>query len=204
MKETLHFLYQQMTEAADMARLQWKSFMFAVFLILLVYTASLYVMPGWVTWAMIFPASLIVAITALARVNDIGPERMGRRWEVRKVGLILAGAGSVMIMATPFTESPVFPTWRAVVVMWGFALTWLTTPDHPPWDYYISGKYRFLSHPPDKPARPRSPLMRVVGRVTKEHDVAALLKAQAEYEAREKLMKSGRYPDRRRGDGDGP
>jgi peptidoglycan/LPS O-acetylase OafA/YrhL len=203
-KETLEFFRQQFIEAKDVAKMQWRSFTFAVVLIVMVYIASLYIQPGWATYFISFPASLIVAITALARVNDIGPERMGKRWQVRKISLILAGAGSVMMMATPFSDSPMFPTWRAVIVMWGFAGAWLTTPDHPPWDYYISGKYRFLSHPPDKPARPRSPLMRVVGRVTKEHDVAALLKAQAEYEAREKLMKSGRYPDRRRGDGDGP
>ena len=96
MKETMQFLQQQFVEAFDVAKLQWKSFLVACVLILAIYWFSLYIPPGWATWWLIAPATLIVAITALARVNDIGPERMGKRWQVRKVGLILAGAGSVM------------------------------------------------------------------------------------------------------------
>lgn len=109
-----------------------------------------------------------------------------------------------MLMATPFLEDPAFPTWRAVVLLWGFALTWLTTPDHPPWDYYITGKYRFLTHPPDKPARPRSPLERVVIRITKDnHSVEELMAAQKRYEE-EQAAKANANGRRRRGEGDGP
>lgn len=196
MKETLAYFKRYFVEMWDIARIQWPSFLFAVGVMVAIYVLSLRVPPGWVSYLAIVPPSLIVALTALARVNDIGPERMGRRWQVRKIGLVMAGAGSVMLMATPFLESPAFPTWRAVVVMWGMALTWLTTPSMPPWDYYITGKYRFLTHKPD---RPRSPLERVIGRVTKEHSVEALMKAEEEYQ---NAKRAGIV--RRRGDGDGP
>lgn len=182
MKESIEFLRKELMEAMDVAKLQWKSFLAAVVIIFGLYICSIYIPPGWVSWIAIAPPSLIVAITALARVNDIGVERMGKRWQVRKVGLIMAGAGAVMLLATPIVESPSFPTWRAVILMWGFALAWLTTPDHPPWDYYITGKYRFLSHPPG----PRSPLNRFAMRMAEYQSPESLMRAQEEYERRQR------------------
>lgn len=199
MIETLKYFRSQVIEAIDVAKIQWKSFLVAVLLMVSFYTMSIYIPPGWVTYMFIFPAAGIVAITSLARVNDIGPERMGKRWQVRKIALILAGAGSVMLLATPFLVNPAYPTWRAVIIMWGFAGTWLTTPEMPPWDYYITGKYRFLTHPPDKV---KSPLYRVAGKITGQLKVDELMRRQAEYEREQK--KRAKNQNRRKGDGEGP
>lgn len=142
MKETRSFIRQYLMESVDVAKLQWRSFATAVVVVLAAYFGSVFILPGVVTWLLILPPSLVVAITALARVNDIGPEKMQLVWHVRRLGLIMAGAGAVMLMTTPFGEAPSYPTWRAVILVWGLALTWLTTPNMPPWWLYVTGQYR--------------------------------------------------------------
>jgi len=83
----------------------------------------------------------IVFLTSLARLNDI--TAMGKRWQIRRLGLILTGASSVVLVVAPIIdETYAWPTWRFVALSWGFALTWLTTPGMPPWHKYISGEYK--------------------------------------------------------------
>lgn len=169
MKKTLKFIKQQLVEAWDVAKLQWKSFTIAICVVAFFYAMSIFFAPGWVSYAFSIPPAFVVAITSLARVNDIGPEKMGRRWEVRKISLIMAGAGSVMIMGTPFSDEPLFPTWRTVIVLYGFAGAWMTTPGMPPWDYYITGAYRFLHENPDKVPSPLSRILTCInGELTPE------------------------------------
>lgn len=188
MKESMRYLKRYFTEAWDIAKLQWRSFLVAMTIVGTIYCVSLFVAPGWISYLVIFPPSLIIALTALARVNDIGPERMGLRWQFRKISLIMAGAGAVMFMATPFMLTPSFPTWRAVIIVWGVAGSWLTTVGQPPWEYYITGKYRFLTHSPD---RPRSPLERFAMSMTKPMTPEELMKAQAEYEEEQSRLQRG-------------
>lgn len=96
---------------------------------------------GWLSWAVALPALVIIALTAAARVYDIS-ER-GKRWFVRRMGLILAGASSGAVAVSPILGySLAFPSWYTVALLWGFALTWLTTPHMPPWYRYISGEYK--------------------------------------------------------------
>lgn len=196
MRETMNYLKRYFTEALDVAKIQWQSFVVALSIVGVIYYISLYVPPGWGSYFAMFPGAFIIAVTALARVNDIGPERMSKRWQFRKISLIMAGGGAVMFMGTPFSTDPSFPTWRAVIIMWGVAGAWLTTPGHPPWDYYITGRYRFLTHPPEEP---RSPLERVALRVVRPQTREEILEAQEKYE-REQELSNGR----RRGDGEGP
>lgn len=100
--------------------------------------------PGWFTWALALPAHLIIIVTALARVKDL--KEMNLRSQVRRIGLVLSGAGSVVFMMAPFVDSiGDFPTWKALLLVWGVAFTWLTTPNHPPWWKYITGEFRELA-----------------------------------------------------------
>lgn len=193
MQQTMRYFRKQFVEARDIARMQWKSFAVAVLVILFFYGMSLIFAPGWTSYMFIVPPATIVALTALPRVNDIGPEKMGLRWELRKLSLVLVGAGAVMALASPFTFTPIFPEWRTVVLMYGFAGAWMTTPGMPPWDYYISGRYRFLTHPPE---HIKSPLERVLTRITGNLDTADLLRAQERWEAE--------HAKTRRGDGADP
>lgn len=135
-------LKQSFIEAKDVAKLQFKPFMVALLVLAVVYVMSIFVAPGWATYVITVPPALVVALTALARVNDIGPENMTRRWHVRRIGLIMAGAAAVMVLGAPFSEQGWAITWRGVLFVWGVALAWLTTPEMPPWEDYITGKYR--------------------------------------------------------------
>lgn len=94
--------------------------------------------PGWTTWAVCLPAWTIVVLTAASRIRDISA--IGKRWMVRRLGLLLVGAAALSSAAAPLLGySNSFPTWRSVFLIWGFALCWLTTPQLPPWWAYING-----------------------------------------------------------------
>lgn len=130
-------------EAVDLARYQMKPFLIALVILIMVFLASSFIHDGFVTYLLTVPALIIIVITAYARVNDIGPDKIGIRWELRKIGLILAGMGAVTILTAPFSTGAFYPTWRGLVLIWGFSLTWLTTPEMPPWWDYITGKKGF-------------------------------------------------------------
>ena len=84
-------------------------------------------------------AALIISITSVARLNDITRTQSSKRWWVRRIGLLLVTVSMLMIIASYFSISA--PYWNQIVRitgLWGFALTWLTTPGMPPWWKYIS------------------------------------------------------------------
>lgn len=114
---------------------------FSGLILMAIFVLTAMVDPGWASWLVSAFALLIIAITALARLKDI--TLMGWQWQVRRIGLILVGAGAVMVAIAPLMEETfAWPTWRGCIIFWGFALTWLTTPSMPPWHKYISGEYK--------------------------------------------------------------
>lgn len=135
-------LRDDMREALDLARYQWRAFALAVCALLLIYGGMWLVPPGPVTALLMMPPCVVLLLTALARANDIGPEHMGWVWQVRRLGLVLAGSGAIMYMVSPWTLGGDPVPWRAVTIAYGVALTWLTTPILPPWWDYMTGKYR--------------------------------------------------------------
>ena len=97
--------------------------------------------PSWLTWAATVPAWVIVGLSAAARLLDI--TELGKRWLVRRIGMILVASGAWALIVSPLLGySNSFPTWRTSCMYWGFALSWLTTPNMPPWWKYISGEYK--------------------------------------------------------------
>lgn len=106
-----------------------------------IYWTATSVTRGWASWALGVPALVILFITAMVRLNDI--TAIGSRWFVRRIGLILVGMSSLTLFAAPLMGyAGAFPSWRAVLLFWGMALTWVTTPDTPPWWRYICGGYK--------------------------------------------------------------
>lgn len=96
---------------------------------------------GWTTWALSIPPLGVIILTALARAYDI--KDTSARGFTRKMGMILVAASATSLLISPllgYTLS--FPLWRHVMLYWGFALAWLTTPNMPPWWKYISGEYK--------------------------------------------------------------
>lgn len=84
-------------------------------------------------------AAVIIFITAIARLNDVKREQSSKRWWVRRLGLLLVSVSMVMLMASYFTVAT--PYWNQIMRLtglWGFCLTWVTTPGMPPWWKYIS------------------------------------------------------------------
>lgn len=111
----------------------------ALALLVLVQLAGTSVYRGWGTWLCELPALAIVFITAVARVYDIA-ER-SKRWFVRRMGFILVGTSCIGIGLAPVMGySATLPSWGEVLLIWGLALCWLTTPGQPPWWKYISGR----------------------------------------------------------------
>lgn len=97
--------------------------------------------PSWLTWCVTLPAWAIVGLTAAARLYDI--TELGKRWHVRRLGMILVASGALALAVAPLLGySNSFPTWRGSCIYWGFALSWLTTPNMPPWWKYISGEWK--------------------------------------------------------------
>lgn len=96
---------------------------------------------GWLTWGLSLPPLAVIILTALARAYDI--KDLSARGFTRKMGMILVAASAASLLVSPllgYTLS--FPLWRQVMLYWGFALAWLTTPNMPPWWKYVSGEYK--------------------------------------------------------------
>lgn len=113
----------------------------AAIVILVLFVLGSAATPSWLTWAVTLPAWLIIGLTAAARLHDI--TELGKRWFLRRLGMILAASGALALIVAPMLGySNSFPTWRGSCIYWGFALSWLTTPNMPPWWKYISGEYK--------------------------------------------------------------
>jgi hypothetical protein len=60
----------------------------------------------------------------------------------------MTGAAAIGIMFEPMLvwwqghDMIDYPSWREVMIRWGFALVWITTPHMPPWWRYVSGQYK--------------------------------------------------------------
>lgn len=111
----------------------------------MIVTASMWLVEaagvGWLTWSLGVPPLLIIIITAIARAYDI--EDQSLRGFARKMGMVLVAASAASLLVSPllgYTMS--FPLWRQVMLYWGIALAWLTTPNMPPWWKYINGQYK--------------------------------------------------------------
>lgn len=104
------------------------------------YLLGVYVSPGMISHlASVIPLG-ILCVTAIARVNDIGKDKVEKRWHVRRAGLSIVAGASAIAMLGPLAGLTAYPAWGTVALYWGFALTWLTTPEMPPWWRWISGK----------------------------------------------------------------
>lgn len=97
---------------------------------------------GVLSYLVSLPAMIVILITVLARLDDIHLSQKNVQWQLRRLGLILVGLGTVQYAMSPFGEVPKYPSWISVMLAWGVALTWFTTPGMPPWLKYITGEYR--------------------------------------------------------------
>lgn len=84
-------------------------------------------------------AAIIILITAVARLNDIKKAQSSKRWWLRRLGLAMIIAAMMMVVSSYFVVgTPYWVPIQRLLGLWGFALTWITTPGMPPWWRYIS------------------------------------------------------------------
>lgn len=84
--------------------------------------------------------AIVMLLTAAARLNDIGTDKMSFVWQVRRIGLTLSGVAAMALVYFTLLGQAPGPWYTALVA--GMTLTWVTTPNHPPWWKYISrGNY---------------------------------------------------------------
>lgn len=84
-------------------------------------------------------AALFLLVTAVSRINDIKRDQNGKRWWIRRLGLLMVSVSMVMIIASYVTvPGPYWRNTQRLLGLWGFVFTWLTTPGMPPWWKYIS------------------------------------------------------------------
>lgn len=92
-----------------------------------------------------FPAWLVIAITALARLHDMDRNQWAPIDHVYRIGLIGAGMGSIVAMAIPFSADAaqyIASTWRGPLIAWSWALIWIAKRDTVPWWDFILGVHR--------------------------------------------------------------
>lgn len=104
------------------------------------YAAGAVIEAGIGTYLASLPALAVLALTSLARVNDIGEDKTDWHWQLRRIGLTLVGVAAVVLACTPLVHTEAYPTWKGLAMYYGFALTWITTPNMPPWWRYVSGE----------------------------------------------------------------
>lgn len=116
---------------------------FAILMIVLVQLCVAYGPVGWMTYILAVPALVVLILTAIAGLNDMGLEKVGPFWNVRRCGLILVAYFAVQFLALPLARVPEWPSWYRVAGVYGFAFVWITRADMPPWFTYI---WKNLSH----------------------------------------------------------
>lgn len=97
---------------------------------------------GWLTYGLMVPPCIVILLTSIARVNDMGVGSLDWRGQLRKLGFIMSGTAAVAFLSVPFTANTYWPTWKAVMLAYGVAAAWVTTPNMIPWWRYISGEFR--------------------------------------------------------------
>lgn len=114
--------------------------------LLVFYTLTVFVKPGWVTYLMSLPGAMLIGFIAVGRSNAIGKDEVGLPWTFRRAGLaMVAGACTFVVMWPLIGGIPI--TWRLVLFINGFAFVWATTPGMPPLTDYVFGKARLSGHP---------------------------------------------------------
>ena len=108
--------------------------------LLLLYGVSVFFPSGSLTHLPVALPAAVIGTTALARVNDMSQEHVSKRWQLRRVGLILAGVSSMIYILKGLSAASPPLEWRELLMLYGVAFTWITTPDQPPWWQYVTGE----------------------------------------------------------------
>lgn len=148
-----HDHIQHSRELSDTWR-RIKAGVFALAFAVTAYSAIVVIPAGTFTYLLALPAAGIVLITAWYRVNAVGVEMATTLWNVRRGGLILSAVFALSVFVWPWIQGEWTP-WPVVIGIWGYAMTWLTTPNQEPWVVLVFGR-TFGGKPYESPQRHKS------------------------------------------------
>lgn len=124
----------------DALRANWKVLVVLALAVITLFVLSMTVPAGWLTYWLGVPPLIIMLMTCVARLNDIGTNCRGGRWNLRRLGFVLVGLATISLLGMPiFLETPDFPSWTETTIRWGVCYVWLTTPGMPPWIQWVWG-----------------------------------------------------------------
>lgn len=106
--------------------------------LLAAYALTMFLQPGWGTYAIALPAYLIVGLTCFARANAIVGDDV--RHNVRRFGFTIMTGLEFMLIVEPIFGS--FPRWPRVFGNWALVMIWMTTEGLPPWWELITGQWK--------------------------------------------------------------
>lgn len=87
----------------------------------------------------IMMAAMVIILIAVARLNDISKDQNSKRWWARRVGLLMVFASMTMLIGGYFTVvDPIWHELKRGLMIFGFMISWVTTPNQPPFWKYIS------------------------------------------------------------------
>lgn len=109
---------------------------------------------------------LIVIITCIARVNDIGRTSKELRWHFRRLGFVFVGGASGWMLLSPMWDFA-YVGESGLTFLIGQSMVWVTTPNMPPWWRYITGEFRQVVK--DSPAQ--NIFDKTAGRETGAHPI---------------------------------
>lgn len=109
---------------------------------------------------------LVIVITCIARLNDIGRSSTELRWHFRRLGFVLVGGASSWLLLSPMWHFD-YVIEAGVMFLIGQAMVWVTTPNMPPWWRYITGEFRTEIPGPSK----QKIFDKTVGRETGAHPI---------------------------------
>jgi len=81
--------------------------------------------------------SVVVIITAVARLNDMRKEQHEIRWWVRRAGMLIVTLAALFNIFSALYPAAFIEVVHTALLL-GFTIAWVTTPNHPPWWKYIT------------------------------------------------------------------
>lgn len=125
------------TRELDALKIHWRAAVMLVVAVLSMYCLASFVSVGWITYGLSVFSLLMMCVTCLGRLNDIGTDKVGHRWNMRRLGFVMVGLSTVTLLGMPLLGAMDAPSWSEVFLRWGVMLVWLTTPGMPPWTKWI-------------------------------------------------------------------
>jgi len=111
-------------KTVKLSRGQLISLVVATVILVIVYLLAKGVKPGDGTYWITVPAALVILVAGFHGMV-LGRNEDGTRPAIKRLGIILAEFGSLMLLSAKWIPNPVAIPWILVVLVWGMAFAWI-------------------------------------------------------------------------------